>query len=381
MNRRQSLGALAFLLAAAPLQAATLATDVRRFGARGDGRHDDSHAFQRAIDEARVVHVPEGTWMVGMLRLRSYTRLTGVGGKSLLKQAPGAHWLASVNPGDGGSAALGKNLHDIAISSLGFAGRSVEDGFAEHSHLLNINACTALTVDRCTFRAFRGDAIYVGSGNTPGAERHNAGIAIRRCHFDGVNRDNRNGVSVIDCSGLVVADSTFTRCSRPDMPGAIDIEPDPNRFHVVQDIAVTGNRIEDCGGGVAAISVILPIVDFTVAPKRILIAANRIARAHGSGITAKAYGELPESLELTIRDNHLSDTANGFVIGGVRGVAFHRNLVRGARERPLISSPRHGRASQVVIEDNVFEGIPGDALEIYPTEALLMRRNRFGRGA
>lgn len=52
--------------------------DVRRFGARGDGEHDDTHHIQAAIlacpEHSRVL-IPEGTYRITSLFLKSHTRI------------------------------------------------------------------------------------------------------------------------------------------------------------------------------------------------------------------------------------------------------------------------------------------------------------------
>ncbi|HUU92402.1 MAG TPA: glycosyl hydrolase family 28-related protein, partial [Phycisphaerae bacterium] len=50
------------------------------YGARGDGRHDDTAAIQRAIDENEIVFLPKGYYRLSQtLRLGPKTRLVGVG--------------------------------------------------------------------------------------------------------------------------------------------------------------------------------------------------------------------------------------------------------------------------------------------------------------
>jgi hypothetical protein len=75
------------------------AVDVRRFGARGDGVHDDAEALARAIDHAAAnrlprVALPAGTFLVSRtLRLPSNLTLAGAGsGLSTLLAAEGARF-------------------------------------------------------------------------------------------------------------------------------------------------------------------------------------------------------------------------------------------------------------------------------------------------
>jgi len=60
--------------------------DVLDFGAKGDGRTDDTRAIQSAIDKAAEVgggvFVPPGTYLSGELQMRAHGSLTGVAGFS-----------------------------------------------------------------------------------------------------------------------------------------------------------------------------------------------------------------------------------------------------------------------------------------------------------
>ena len=67
--------------AAAPDTAGTL-LDVRQFGARGDGKSDDTKALESAIDDAASrggsVFLPPGVYLSGELRLRPHVSLCGI---------------------------------------------------------------------------------------------------------------------------------------------------------------------------------------------------------------------------------------------------------------------------------------------------------------
>ncbi len=56
--------------------------DARKFGARGDGRHDDTRALQRALDAAGenqgAVFLPPGIYVCGRLRCHPNTALVGI---------------------------------------------------------------------------------------------------------------------------------------------------------------------------------------------------------------------------------------------------------------------------------------------------------------
>lgn len=380
MNRRNALAALSCL----PLSAAAAPAwaNVRAYGARGDGQTDDSGAFQAALDRAARIWVPPGRYRVGGLVLRSHTRLAGAGASSVLLHAPGTHFLAAVNPGADGSPDPRDNVRDIGLSGLAFVGRGATEGFREHTHLLSVSACSGLQIRGCSFRAFQGDAIYLGSGTQAHVERHNTDIAIRGCRFDGVDYGNRQCVSVIDGTRVAIEGNWMARSSRHDMPGAIDIEPD-DPWNVVRDIRIAGNRFVGIQGAVGAVSVILVRSDFTTPPRGIAITGNRIEGAFRTpGLVAKGFvdADRSEPLDLVITGNEILETFHGFEFSGVRGVRFERNLVRHTLVEPVLSLPRRGRSADIRIAGNRFECLAtqtGGGLQIHPTARLTMEDNRF----
>ncbi len=387
MDRRSCLLAPALLLAPGFGRAALAAAppgyaDVRRWGARGDGRQDDSPAFQQALDRAGQVWVPPGRYAVGDLALWSHTRLRGAGVESVLVHRGGSAILASAQARNNGSPEPRDNVHDIILEDLAFHGRCETEGFVEQNHLLVVSACSRLTVRNCHFRAFQGDAIYVGSGYGEDPVRHNEDIAVHGCTFDGVNFMNRQGVSVVDGTRVTIERNLFRDCSRHDMPGAIDIEPEA-AHHRVRDIRILRNRLVGVMGGVGAICVILAVDRYDDPPRHIEIRGNRVeGRSRSLGIVAKAFvdGAAAAPLDLVVAGNEILDTFHGFEFSGVRGVRFEANRVRGTIVSPVLSVPHRGRAADVALRGNRFERVgmhSGSALKVHPTANLVIERNRF----
>lgn len=259
--------------------------DVRTHGALGDGNADDTQAIQAAIDTVRqagggVVYVPKGTYVVNGLTLYSNIQLVGSGWESVLKTKTGPkesdrpRFLVSVNRGDGGTPNPADNAVNIVIRDLQLRGTVDTDGFFEQKHLLNLNAVSHVLIENVNFTGFRGDAVYLGSGNLSGIERHNIDVTIRKCLFDGLNNENRNGVSIIDGDGIIVEDSVFHNVTKKGMPGQIDVEPDEGSYPVVRNLRFRHNAFDHCGGGFGIVYY-TPHLKLDQKPSNIVIANNQ----------------------------------------------------------------------------------------------------------
>lgn len=156
----------------------------------------------------------------------------------------------SVNKGSGGGPDPDTNKKNIQLRGMRILGKVVSNGFSEHVHLINLNAASWVLLEDVDLAGFQGDGVYLGSSNVGGLERHNENITLRRVRIDGVNRDNRNGISVIDCTNLILDDVRIRRTTRSNMPAAIDIEPDALTFHRIKNVSMTNIDIRDCRGGV-----------------------------------------------------------------------------------------------------------------------------------
>lgn len=306
-------------------------------GADPTGVSDSSAALRRAIAASNSVFVPAGHFVIGDVALRSGLSLRGVGRRSELVQRRGSQYGLWC---DSGSPASADNLRDIQIRSLHLHGHCDVDGFSEHQHRLNLNGVTRCKVEGVGFTAFRGDGIYLGSSNRGATERHNRDVEIRQCMFDGVNHQNRNAISVIDCDGLTIDGCAFERVARPDMPGAIDLEPDANSFHVVRDVRITNNRFTDIGGNVGAVSLVVPVRMANPA-EGIEVSHNEIRGSRRAAFCLLQRGEVdkasrPRGLEIS-HNTTLAGTDRPFHIEGVhqttiannRFVACHRSALVG----------------------------------------------------
>jgi len=339
------------------------------WGAKGNGKSDDTIPVQATISAIAKrgggeVIFTDGVYVVNSLSLDSNVALTGKGWTSIIEQKKGAQFGCSVNPWNAGTPRSSDNKRNIRIANIQFRGTVKSDGFAEHQHLLNINAASDVVISGCRFTGWRGDGIYLGSSNVGRTERHNRNITIRNCFFDGVNNDNRNAISVIDCDGLIIDNNSFSRCTRPNMPGAIDMEPNDDKFPVIRNISITNNRFEEIGGNVGIISLVLAVKqnDLHFASRNILIDNNTMSGLVGAkrsnGITLKQNQNADDATipnDITISNNKIHNSARPFVILGVKGVTVRGNVFDNASISALVSYSEGFRCQDIVFTGNTFK--------------------------
>ncbi|MEA2703024.1 MAG: hypothetical protein QOD63_969, partial [Actinomycetota bacterium] len=92
---------------------------IKAFGAKGNGRTDDTKAIQAALDAVPegggTVLVPRGTYRIGapVLIRRNGTRFQGVGTQSVLKLRDGVRDTMLALP-----AATGTNTTDLVVTDV-----------------------------------------------------------------------------------------------------------------------------------------------------------------------------------------------------------------------------------------------------------------------
>jgi hypothetical protein len=364
--------------------------NVKQFGAKGDSTTNDTAAIQNAINASLSVFIPSGSYNIqgtatyGLL-LREGSEIFGSGIDStvLIKsQANGASF--GCLHADSGSSSV--KLKGIIIHDIQIDGKVATLGFSEFQHLISLNGVVDAKIYNTKLIGFRGDGVYIGSGTTAGHERHNTNVVITNCVFDGVNKDNRNGVSVIDCDGFLVSDCYFKSCTKSTMPGAVDIEPDSFTFHIIKDIKVVNNKFYDIGGNVGAISVYFPTSSFTTAPSGFLIEGNNINTCAGNGIFYSQIisGGVAESTTdacLKISNNTVTSSYRPFSLFNCKESLIVGNSFLGSTNQALLSyNTANDNLLDCKLISNSFTlcgSSGGIGLEIFKCSRLLIENNTF----
>ena len=187
--------------------------DVRNFGAKGDGRTDDSGAFQAALEAAAVIAVPAGTFLVRQVAVPGGKTILTEGANTVLRQKPG---LPS------GTPVLKIAGSNVEIGSLKIVGNIASDT-GEWMHAIAIHpdrstgTISDIRIGDVIGENIRGDVVEI----YPRAP-HDA-VRIRIGHLVG-NNVLRSVISVCggddieirSCTGRRVGYSHFT--IEPDAP-------------------------------------------------------------------------------------------------------------------------------------------------------------------
>lgn len=247
----QRTAALAGAVLLAPLSRAAGAAaggtviDVRSKGARGDGKSDDTAAFQAAIDAlpagGGTVHVPAGNYMIDTARsiaLRSNMHLD---------MAADAQLTALPNARKRYHVLRVWRVHDVQITGGRIVGdRDQHQGSeGEWGYGINISASRNVTVDGTHISGCWGDGMWIGALGKRAAAELSMDVTVRNV----VSTNNRRqGLSIGPCTRVRILDSTFSDTHGTKPEAGIDLEPQkqgPTSDVLIEGCTITGNN--GCG--------------------------------------------------------------------------------------------------------------------------------------
>jgi len=333
-----------------------------------------------------TVYLQPKTYLCSDVSLISNVNVTGSGWNTILKKGVGASYILTC---DSGSSSVASNIQNIIISDLQLEGLSVDVAFSEHNHAINLNGVSHILIERCKIIEFEGDAIYLGSSNTPATERHNEDITIRNCYFDGVNNENRNGVSIIDGTHITIDNNYFVNVTKSTMPGAINIEPDANAFAIIRYIKIINNYLYNTGGNVGAICMVLPLnqAGLTNPSKHITIENNTIITSVSDAIAIVQVGTVTDDTEpniIRITDNYIYDANKAFEFLGIKDLILSGNVFESTNASAYIGyTAADDVCRDITIQNNTFRkcgisnSIGGYGISVFEVDNLSINSNIF----
>ncbi|MGE8526362.1 hypothetical protein [Chryseobacterium rhizosphaerae] len=249
--------------------------NVKNYGATSNDNIDDTSAFQKCIDilaknNGGTMIIPKGTYHISHLKFfgKSYSNIKIIGEKATIQQIT-RNDRVSVHNGlfktfaeryaaDGcfvfdaqvsNQKDDSRSIKNIKISGLTFISNVEKKGFDELSHQISAHGVSGFTVENCNFIGFLGDGIAINAGTDLDVFKYayNKNVNITNCNFDGVNKDNRQGISIYYCDGFIINKCNFKNTTRDDMPGAIDIEPNEDT-QVSRNGIISNCTFENIGG-------------------------------------------------------------------------------------------------------------------------------------
>jgi hypothetical protein len=359
------------------------------WGAKGDGIAEDSDALQASINsfsnKGGEIFIPDGTYVIDFLGIKSNISVIGNSSKAILKQKKGARYCISTNYHNARTNSPMNPHNNIKFSNITFLGTVATDGFSEFMPLLDIRGSRNVYISKCNFIGFRGDGVYIGVTGASDKIYHNSEIIISGCIFDGVNKNNRNGVSIIDCDGIVIEKCKFRNTSRSDMPGAIDFEPD-YKYNIIRNIVLSQNSFENIGGNnIIQISINNKLARLDNPIENVEITKNVI---NGDGKSNGIYIGQPQLADdqatpnnILISDNLVRNTKRSFMVFGVRGVRMVNNIFEECALDPYISySEKNINVSDMIITGNTFKNLSkenGNGISIFGVKNLEVSDNIF----
>ena len=240
--------------AAAATQASWGGTNVKAFGAVGNGVTDDTVAFQNAINAASgSVYVPPATYVITSLQMKSNMTITGDRGSTLLRKsgATGVMLVASsavnavrivgLNFDSGGSAfpqemiQFANGSSDVLIEKCRFTNTS-------NSYAIDFLTGTATNRNiRIRDNFMQCDGTAANFSSILVYNPYNVWVEDNLLQTAGAVGLHQANASVTVCRGLYVLNNRFQQC------GETNIMMRPGTAATMEDIVVDGNTCEDAG--------------------------------------------------------------------------------------------------------------------------------------
>lgn len=217
----------------------TSVTDVKDYGAKGDGVTDDTAAINNAITAVSQkgggeVYIPNGVYRINpdtSVKMRSNVKLTMSSSATLKSKATSSGYNAIIKMSD---------VSNVEVSGGKVVGdRYIHTGSSGAGHGIRISGSNNVRVSDVMISDVFGDGIYIGS--TPD-KNYNQKVVI-----EGVTCDNnrRNGITVISAKDLKIVDCVLSHSNGAIPQAGLDLEPNDSDDYmeniVIDNLRTIGN--------------------------------------------------------------------------------------------------------------------------------------------
>jgi len=210
------------------VSAKTTHVDVRAFGAKGDGKTDDTAALQKAHEAGMPVYYPKAP------EFYRITSTISVRGSVFGENAQ----IRFTQDGSGRTTIFKviRNESPIEFSGLVLDGEYRTGANSEFSHGIELYAAKDIHIHRNIIQNVYGDCVYLGSYQSAFACTN---VVIENNFLSNPRRCN---VAVVCASDVMIRDNLISKVN--DYVCAIDLEPNRNGFDYVQNVSVVGNKFD-----------------------------------------------------------------------------------------------------------------------------------------
>lgn len=345
--------------------------NVKWFGAVGDGVINDTQSFQKSVDFLSSIGggkllIPSGSYAIDHIdfKTKAYSNIEIIGNNSKLigltkhrETMTAADGIFAFEACVSNQSDDSNSIKNIKISGLNFFTENIippgpEPKVDELSHHIAAHGVSDFTVENCTFTGFFGDGIAICRGSIEGGYRnaYNKNVIIKNCKFDGVNKNNRQGISIYYCDRFIIDNCDFYRTTGEKMPGAIDIESDDPNLTITTNGLITNCYFNDIGGmgAICIFSKDRSIIDFQQ-HERLNYQSFKIDNCKFEDVHTP----------LTVYGNYNSLKNDDKDYNGVYGIVFENSNVLKAKRAIYFNS-----ACGVKVSNVIFKNIHNDSLSV-----------------
>lgn len=346
-----------------------------------------TQAFEAGMNYLKLstLTIPSGSFDCnGAFCRRNNITIIGEKG-NLLRQVPpfeGNKVVTFIN-GSNESGAFDPNadttrVENITVTGVNFYRATRQDMTSssdtlQSQHFMSFIRPKNIKVSECSFIGYQGDAVVFTGYETASIPEH---IRVVDNIFDGVDNKNRNAISIITGRDVKILRNKISNTTNKYQPGAIDCEPNPYNYNILEDIEISDNIINNAGGTGGCIVIFNPSTHTNTSVRDIKILRNKLIQRSPDGGTGGGISiyipNYHDTKNIEISENTI-DTENRVIniIAKVSGLNITDNVEIKGGASLSVSCPLTGQSHENI-------KISRNNLSIYGTDGVLKIRTVNG---